>query len=181
MLAHRWQQEERRIGCAIDLRVMAVAALRITEIREQVVIVLKRIGGPSAKVSEPQIFNLLQSLLWLNCHDSCPDCIQTSQPYQTLVQPSRSLLLMLLQPQSEPITYSSPQWRENLLLQLTSQYQARITCEQTLLEECKQELLTLLTEPIEIGYQFHFLTVERLALTDNRWIIYLHIQELLYA
>jgi hypothetical protein len=176
-----WQQEEQRIGCAIDLRVMAVAALRIPELKEQVITILQRIGGTNSKVDETQIFNLLQSLLWLNCHDSCPDCIQTSQPYQEFVRPSRSLLLKLLQPLREPIQYNSSQWKENLLQELQTNYRTRIACEQSYLEDCKQELLTLLTEPIEIGYQFYYPMIERLALTEKQWIIHLHIREFLYA
>jgi hypothetical protein len=88
---------------------------------------------------------------------------------------------MLLQPEREPIPYSSPQWKEILLEELISHYQAHITCKQIQLEDCNQELLTLLTEPIEIGYQFYFPMVERIALTDKQWIIHLRIRELLYA
>jgi hypothetical protein len=180
-LVRFWQQEEGRIGCAIDLRVMAVAALRIPEIKEQVREVLERIGGPQARTDESQIFNLLQSLLWLSCHDSCPDCIEAQQPYQQLARPSRTLLLTLLHPHAHPIVYGMPGWKDHIQQELTSVYHVQISCEQSHLEDCKKSLLGILTEPIEIGFQFFFPMVERLARTGQQWIIDMSIRELMYA
>ncbi len=181
MLVQFWQQEEERIGCAIDLRVMAVAALSIPEIKEQVKEVLERIGGSRAKTDESQVFNLLQSLLWLNCHDSCPDCIETQQPYQELVRPSRALLLTLLYPHTQPIMYDMPEWKEHAQRELAVVYHVQISCEQEQLEDCKKSLLDMLTESIEIGFQFFFPTVEQLTRTGQRWIIDMTIRELMYA
>jgi len=180
-LVRFWQQEEKRIGCAIDLRVMAVAALNIPEIKEQVKEVLERIGGSRAKTDESQVFNLLQSLLWLNCHDSCPDCIETQQPYQELVRPSRALLLTLLYPHTQPIMYGMPEWKAHAQRELAAVYHVQISCEQEQLEDCKKSLLDMLTEPIEIGFQFFFPMVEQLTRTGQRWIIDMTIRELMYA
>jgi hypothetical protein len=180
-LVRLWQQEEERIGCAIDLRVMAVAALRIPEIKEQVGEVLERIGGSQARTDASQIFNLLQSLLWLNCHDSCPDCIEVQQPYQELARPSRALLLTLLYPHAQSIVYGMPGWKEHVQRELASAYHVQISCEQDHLEDCKRSLLDILIEPIEIGFQFFFPAVERLARTGRQWIINMSIRELMYA
>jgi len=180
-LVRFWQQEEERIGCAIDLRVMAVAALRIPEIKEQVGAVLERIGGSQARTDESQIFNLLQSLLWLSCHDSCPDCIEAQQPYQELARPSRALLLTLLHPHAQPIVYGMLGWKEHVQRELASVHYVQISCEQDHLEDCKKSLLDILTEPIEIGFQFFFPMVERLARTGRQWIIDVSIRELMYA
>lgn len=180
-LVRFWHQEEERIGCAIDLRVMAVAALRIPAIKEQVRDVLERIGGTQTRTDESQIFNLLQSLLWLSCHDSCPDCIETQQPYQQLARPSRTLLLTLLNPRTHPIPYGLSAWKEHVQQELASAYYVQISCEQGLLEECKKSLLDILTEPIEIGFQFFFPMVERVARVGQQWIIDMSIRELMYA
>lgn len=180
-LVRYWQREEERIGCSIDLRVMAVAALRTPEIKEQVEEVLKRIGGPTARTDENQIFNLLQSLLWLNCHDSCPDCIEAQQPYQELARPSRALLLTLLYPDSQSIVYNAPDWQEQVQRTLAAAYHVQISCEQGQLEGCKKSLLDMLTEPIEIGFQFFYPSVERLARSGGLWVIDVSIRELMYA
>lgn len=180
-LVRFWQQEEERIGCAIDLRVMAVGALSIPEIKEQVKEVLEGIGGTQGRADESQIFNLLQSLLWLDCHDSCPDCIEVQQPYQELVRPSRSLLLTLLYPHAQPVEYGMPGWKEHVQRELISAYHVQISCEQDSLEDCKKDLLDILTESVEIGFQFFYPIVERIARTGRQWTIDISIRELMYA
>ena len=107
-LATRWADEQRRLGCALDLRVMAVAAWRLDDIRIQVVRLLERVGGTVDEPEASQVFNLLQSLLWLDCRDSCPDCIERLQPYQQLAKPSRALLRALVVPAGEPVVYGDP-------------------------------------------------------------------------
>jgi DEAD/DEAH box helicase/Helicase conserved C-terminal domain len=177
-LVKRWEQQ--RIGCAIDLRVMAVAALKLPEIKNQVSDLLKRIGG-TTKVDEPQLFNLLQSLLWFRCHDSCPDCIEKQHPYQQLIRPSRALLLTLLNRHEQQIAYGSPGWKEQVRHLLSSTYSAQLSCQQELLEECKKSVLSMLIEPVEIGFQFFYPFIERIARNGRRWTIYLSIRELTHA
>ncbi|NWJ94149.1 MAG: DEAD/DEAH box helicase [Chloroflexi bacterium] len=181
LLAQRWQQEEERIGCAIDLRVMAVVAPKITEIKQHLDTVLQRINATDFAENESQVFNLLQSLLWLACQDSCPECIEKVQPYQGIVRPSRALLLALLDPQSQPIIYGQLDWEELVRQELSSNYQVQISCEQNQLEKCKESLLTLLTIPVEIGFQFFFPVIERITRTRRQWLIDLSIREMLYA
>lgn len=177
-LVRHWDQEEKRLGCAIDLRVMSVAALKIDEVDQQVQRVLRRIGGPGAKIDENQVFNLLQSLLWLNCVDSCPNCIEKWQPYQQVVRPSRALLLTLLNPHAQLVVYGEDGWVEAVEQALTSRYQVQLQCAQSSLLECKKSLLTLLVTPIDIGFQSFFPILERIDRKGKAWVIHLAIREL---
>ncbi len=177
-LANHWEQEQIRLGCAIDLRVMSVAARKIDQVEQQVQQVLQRIGGPEAKVDESQVFNLLQSLLWLDCVDSCPDCIEKWHPYQQLARPSRALLLTLLKPRAEIIQYNQEGWQILLEQTLASKFQVQLGCDQGELSLCKQSLLALLVTPIEIGFQSFFPFVERIERTGKRYIIHLVIREM---
>ena len=180
-LSRHWQQEEERIGCAIDMRVMAVAALRIPEIKKQVEDLLQHIGGSTVKAERSQVFNLLQSLLWLSCHDSCPDCIEEQHPFQQLARPSRALLLALLDPHGQPITYGVPGWKEQVHRLLASNYHTQIRCTQDQLEECKKALLDVLTEPVEVGFQFFYPLVEHIGRSRYEWTVDVSIRELIYA
>ncbi|HVB25457.1 MAG TPA: protein DpdJ [Ktedonobacteraceae bacterium] len=175
-LVQFWQSEEQRLGCAIDLRVIAVAALKNAVIEQQVRAVLERIGD-SSEVKENQIFNLLQSLLWLSCPDSCPDCIERLYQYQDFVKPSRAILLALLEPHAEQVTFGTVDWQEQLQQKLTTQYVVQVTCSQNELEACKQNILDMLVKPVEIGFQFFYPTVERLSRTGLLWMVELRIRE----
>jgi hypothetical protein len=180
LLVRHWEAEEQRLGCAIDLRVMAVVARKIPEIETQVQSVLQRIGAGTT-IEESQIFNLLQSLLWLNCQDSCPDCIEHYFPYQEQIRPSRALLMALLQPDTPPIVYADPGWDEQVNQSLTTHYQCQIACEQGQLEACKMALVDMLTRPVEVGYQFFYPVIKRIARRGRQWHIDLVIRELIRA
>jgi hypothetical protein len=177
-LVKHWELEQARLGCAIDLRVMSVVAREIDEVEQQVQQVLQRIGGVNVKVDESQVSNLLQSLLWLDCVDSCPDCIERWQPYQQPVRPSRAMLLTLLDPHAELVHYGEEGWQAQLEQRLATQYQAQLSCQQAELPECKQSLLASLATPIEIGFQYFFPFVERVERTGKQYVIHVVIREL---
>jgi hypothetical protein len=177
-LARHWETEEARLGSAIDLRVMAVAGYQISEIKTQVDQALLRIGGGKDRQDETQVFNLLQSLLWLNCVDSCPDCIQTWNPYQPQIRPSRALLTLLVTPHGQVIKYGEAYWESRLQEVLATEYQAEVHCPQTELAGCKIHLLQLLTRPIDIGFQSFYPTIERIRRDKQQWIFHLIIREL---
>jgi hypothetical protein len=179
-LVHLWHQEEQRLNCKIDIRVIAVAALRHDEVAQRLQAVLQRIGGVSSK-DPSQSFNILQSLLWLNCTNSCPDCIEEAHWYQELVKPSRALLRSLLPPGIHRVTYEQPDWLQQVRDILSASYKVQVLCSQDQLAACKQQILNLLIEPIEIGFQFLCPTIERIMRTDLTWTIELWIKEFAYA
>jgi hypothetical protein len=176
-LVHFWHQEEQRLNCQIDIRVIVVAALKHAEIAQRLQTVLRRIGGVS--LTDPsQSFNILQSLLWLNCTDSCPDCIEESHWYQELVKPSRALLLSLLPRRVQRVVYDEQSdWLQQARNILATAYKVQIQCSQDQLAACKQQILSLLIEPIEIGFQFLCPTIEQIIRTDLTWTIELWIKE----
>ncbi len=171
-----WQKEEARLNCTIDLRVIAVASLAIPAIRQQVQNVFQRISSETAP-DNSQIFNVLQSLLWLPCTTSCPDCIEEYHPFQQLVKPSRQLLLALMQADERTIVYGQENWLEQLKEELGTTYRARVSCQQEQLADCKKSLLTLLVEPTDIGFQFFYPTIERITRIGTRWTIEMRIRE----
>lgn len=177
-LVKHWEIEEERLGNAIDMRVMAVAGYRIPEIKTQVTQVLKRISNQTYRQDENQVFNLLQSLLWLNCVDSCPDCIQTWNRYQSQIRPSRALLMLLLAPYGQKIDYGDAYWESQTQEALIKEYQAEIYCSQTDLAACKISLLQLLTRPIDIGFQSFYPIIERISRNKQQWVFHLTIREL---
>ncbi len=177
-LVHHWEAEESRLGVAIDLRVIAVAGYQIPTIQAQVQQILKRIGGHQTLQDETQVFNLLQSLLWLNCVDSCPGCIQTWNPYQSQTRPSRDLLMLLLSPYGQTIQYGDAYWESQLQKALAAAYQAELICTQAELAACKTTLLHILTQPIDIGFQSFYPAIESMRRDKQQWRFHLIIREL---
>ncbi len=176
MLATRWQEEQLRLGCAIDLRVMAVAAWRLDDIRSQVESVFGRVSGAAGSTDENQAFNLLQSLLWLDCRDSCPDCIEPNYSYQRLVKPSRALLRSRIDPISDAITFGEPDWLSSVSERLAEQLSAQVLCNQ--IDVSSEHFHYLLVTPIEVGFQQYYPTIERIERREAMWLIGLVLRDL---
>jgi hypothetical protein len=180
-LTSRWAVEQGRLACAIDPRVMAVAARNIPEIEEQVQAVLRRIGGPEAAIGESQIFNLLQSLLWLECRDSCPDCIDQGQPYQRMAKPSRTLLRALIDPEDDLVVYGVAGWQERVLALLGERHTAQVICQQAEVGVLRVEFAHLLATLVEVGFQQHYPTLEQLERRGQHWLASLVIRDLIQS
>jgi hypothetical protein len=182
-VAEQWRTEEERLSCAIDLRVMAVAARRIPDIEGRVQQVLQRIGGLDVEQTpdENQIFNLLQSLLWINCHSSCSECIEKQPPFQELEKASRPLLLSLLTSNRLTVRFGASGWEDALRQTLSTAYEVRLTCEQSQLAQCKTALLKFLTEPVEVGFQLFYPVIETLERVGQEWQINLLVKEMLHG
>lgn len=179
-LVDAWEQETARLGTAIDLRVMAVAARRIPAIAAQVDNLLTRIQ-PGQSADENQIFNLLQSMLWLGCHDSCPECIETWQPYQALEFPSRALIAALVTSQQVVVDFASPTMSAEARAALSTHFLVQIRCVAEQRPALKSALAHLLTTPLDIGYQTFYPSVERVEHQGEHWLVQLVIAELINA
>jgi len=179
-LVQFWQREEQRLQCVLDIRVLTMAALADPQIEAQVKAVLQRIHGEE-NIEQSQIFTSVQSLLWFSCTTSCPDCIEESHPFQELVRPSRQLLLALLQADGQAVVYGQENWRARVRENLETLYRTRIDCRQEDLLACKHQLLQLLLEPVDIGFQFFYPVIERITRAGRHWTIEMRIQELAYV
>jgi hypothetical protein len=184
-----WERESTRLGCAIDLRVIAVAAADAPEIRDRVAAVLNRVSGSpavggslamsgGAVDSAAQVYNLLQSLLWLDCRDACPDCIEFGQRYGGGPRPSRGLLAALLPPQAEAIPFGAEGWLASLQSALARSFEAELTCTDEQAPACRSALVELLAAPVEIEYQALYAQVESAARRAGGWTLRIVLSEL---
>jgi hypothetical protein len=178
-----WERESTRLGCAIDLRVIAVAAAGAPEIRDRVAAVLSRVSGSPAMGggavdSAPQVYNLLQSLLWLDCRDACPDCIEFGQRYGGGPRPSRGLLAALLSPQTEAIPFGAEGWLAALQSALARSFEAELTCTDQQAPACRSALVELLAAPVDIEYQALYAQVESAARRAGGWTLRIVLSEL---
>jgi hypothetical protein len=179
MLVNEWKSQETRLGISIDLRVMAVAAWRLPKIQKQLELLINRTGGGANTLEENQIFNLLQSLLWLKCNDSCPDCIEYWNSYQDLPHPSRALIKALRDVDKSVVNFNEDELYEKVKESLTTNFHVTLSCVNTQIENCKLFLLDTLLKPVEIGFQIFYPVVEKINHNKQGWEISVVIKELL--
>lgn len=175
-----WQAEQMRLQCDIDLRIIAAVVPQIEPLRSSINRVLERIGDESSRSDANQLaFNLVQSLLWMHCHDSCPDCIERPQRYQSGPKPSRMLLRTLMAENNDLIHCSASNWYNAVVTQLATVFHAHIVCQAEELSSCTTAVRSLLTTPVEVGYQISYPVIERMDRNGRFWSIHLILPELI--
>jgi hypothetical protein len=173
-----WQSEEYRLACAIDLRVIAASAARNVTILGLVQRVLRRVGDQPDSASGEQVYNLLQSLLWLDCRDSCPNCIDRSQRYQSGPKPSRALLKLLLVNNQQQVETMVSGWEETAHAQLAATAETAIVCAQAELANVVSVIAEIIATPVDIESQLLFPVIDSVEYRDRRWITHLVLPEL---
>lgn len=177
-LVRRWREEEQRLGCAIDLRSFAVAAWQLEDFQQPIAALLARIGqSPSSQV-ESQVFNVLQSMLWLSCPTSCPDCIEPQPRFAAWPRPSRVLVRSQLPAGAAPIRFGESGWDDALFTRLGETFAASVQCDQHEKPSLKDALVRFLVTPVETEYQVLYPVIERIVREERDWIVSLVIREL---
>lgn len=174
-LVARWRAEERRLGCAIDLRAFVVAAMRIEDLAARVRTMLAAIGGTT---EEAQLYNVLQSMLWLSCPTSCDDCIARWSPFGDRPTASRALLRSQLPPERPPVRLGDPLWRAELHERLATSFAGTVAAPHGALAELADALAEALVTPVETEFQLFYPVVERVAREGHDWLATLVVREL---
>lgn len=175
-----WHEEERRLGLRIDPRVVTVACLRLPEIRDLVTDVFADVVQ-NQTLDEKQQFTLIESLLWSDCHDSCPECLQLYSPYQSFDAPDRQLLLTYLAPNAVKVAYRDPDFQTTVLQHLQAGTQVRVHCSYADLQSCRDDLLTLVMNPVELEYELVYPYVAGVENHGSDWIFDVRIREVQHA
>ena len=141
--------------------------------------VLARVGEGALADDANQVYNLLQSLLWLDCQDACPDCISRPQRYQSGPRPSRALLQQVLAPTETPaIWFGAADWDKHVQEQLAASAEVHVQCQHEELPACHAALLGLLAEPIDVGYQALYPEIEHVSREGRCWKVAIVLPEL---
>lgn len=180
-LVNFWHEKEESLACTIDLRVIAAVAAQNPEIRDQVQSILKRVSGTDEAYEDSRIFNMLQSLLWVTCHDSCPDCIEKDHRYQSSKKASRSLLITLLGFQYQAIIFGQDGWQKDAEEILVQEQRVLIECRDEQLSEVHSQLVRWITYPIEMGYIFTYANLSRVERQGHKYYFELTLTELTEA
>jgi hypothetical protein len=100
-------------------------------------------------------------------------------PYQELPHPSRYLVAQLLNIDIPVVKYQENGWGNKVRENLSSRYQTVVVCEQDKIDECKQSLLEIIIDPIEVGFQVLYPMIENISRKNQAWHVSVVVKELL--
>ena len=180
ILHQKWREEESRVECRIDPWVFIVAGIQLEDLREQIDDILAGVSPSAGGIDEKQRFTLADSLLWSKCINSCPDCLQIYSPFSEFASPSRALLGAFLETGVQLIHYSDPQWKEHLYEVLKQGNRARVVSGIENISSCRQDVMQIIKQPVEIGYELLYPFICGIYNTGLHWSIDVGIREVLH-
>ncbi|MFW5891487.1 MAG: hypothetical protein ACOCUI_04630, partial [bacterium] len=156
-LIKTWKKEENRINLKLDNRILSVVILQLEDYQEQIKNILK--GISDKEPGEKQMFSFIESLLWSECNDSCPECLDVYNPYKKLPDPARMLLKPYIKDEYKIIKYEND-WQLEAKNQLEKENLFILRANNNELKEYRDEILDFILDPVEIDYELFYPKIE---------------------
>ncbi|WP_312474698.1 protein DpdJ [Neobacillus sp.] len=179
-LQELWKNEEKRLGCKIDIRVFTVACLRLDNFQERIDDILENLY-PGGKYGEKQRLLIVETLLWSDCNDSCPECLNLYSPYQSFAKPSRLLLKSVLTPTKVMVNSQDDNWTDRLINVLKEGNQVCVITSFEKMEECQRRLIDVIQNPIDFEYEFYYPYISGVHSSGSNWLFDIQIREVTHA
>jgi hypothetical protein len=175
-----WSQEQERLNCRIDSRIFTVASLKDKNVKEQVNHILLELN-PGIIPDEKQQFILIESLLWNDCKDSCPDCLNMYSPFQSFEDPSRILVHNLMKPNKQVIDTQEDKWKEKLIEVLQSKRPVRVKTLFENMEETQKALYKIIQTPVDYDFELFYPYIYGVQNIGKEWFIDVQVREVTHA
>lgn len=175
-LHNLWHLEETRLGCKIDPRVFTVACLKREDFAERIDEVFFEIQ-PGIPIDSKNRYLLVETLLWTDCHDACPECLQLYSPFQSFAQPSRELLIGLVTPVHMDVKFGDHEWMERIKDGLMEGKVVRL---HTLFDDIngvQDYLFELFQTPLEWNYELFYPYLAGVHNSGRTWRFDLQVRE----
>lgn len=181
ILHELWQKEQIRLNCKFDYRVFTVTSLSENvndkyKIKDKADKLLERVYSKD-EITETQRFLLVESMMWSDCEDSCPDCTQIYSPYSEFEKPSRVLLYNLIDKSYEEISYHDYEWKEKLTTFLKQDIKCRIIVSIQDKIKFSREILDIINVPIEIDFELLYPYIKATKTIGGKYYIDIAIRE----
>lgn len=171
-----WQTEEERLGVEIDARVFAyVFSVKLgtdTDFAQA----LGHIAG-ARTADRHWRFQVTYSLLWPRGNLVRSRSLLSYNPFATLPDPDREILLDTLQTVGGSVSLEDPEWRLKATDALARHGVVRLVADATNREALKQALLDLAVKPLDVGFLHLYPRVEGLKRTPYGFSATLDIRE----
>jgi ATP-dependent helicase Lhr and Lhr-like helicase len=156
-LINDWKGAEERLGVEIDARVFAYVAARQPRFEDA----LSHIHADFR--SDPQWnFQAIYGLLWPRGNVVRKLSLSARNPYASIPSADRQLLRDCLEDTTSTVSVTDPNWRDRLATLLEERGVARLGAPVGLRDKLKMALLSIVSEPLDVGFLSVYPLVERI-------------------
>jgi len=159
-----WKEEEERVNLKMDNRILSVVIMQLEDYQDNVKDILKKISGRDPE--EKQMFSFIESFLWSECHDSCPECLDIYNPYKNLPASARLLLKPYIQDEYKIIQYKKD-WQIEGKKELQQENMFVLKANNNKLKEYREEILEFILNSVEIDYEIFYPKIEEVKFEKN--------------
>lgn len=179
-LHQKWEDEEQRLSCRVDMNVFIVACVGWDEVCNQLDTLLSKVSSDETERSK-QRYVLVESLLFSDCNDACPECLELYSPFQSFVKASRILLQQLLPQTHCTIRFAQAGWKESMLEELRLGKRVSLITHADEKEKCQSELIECIHTPLETSYELYYPFIEGVRNLGQEWHYQIRIREVSHA
>jgi hypothetical protein len=168
-LTESWRSAEERLGIEVDARSLAYAK----SASEDLDTALSSQALPLATGQDRRNwrFNAIYGLLWPRGSQARNQALSLRNPFATIPETERFLVLDALEPSASPVEFLSEGWRRNIEGNLVVDSRARISCGLGELVDFKRALFSLLANPLDTGLLLVYPRLRGIAREPDRWVV----------
>ena len=170
-LLQRWQQEENRLGIEVDARVFAYIASTQPELTAAL--------PPQVRQDPYVCFQVLYGRLWLRGSIIRNRAISFYNPFSTIPEADREILLDVLQPTETLIKLEEHGWQEQVNEALKTMGSVTLLASPTDRQALKDALLKIMMQPVDVGFLNLYPSMEGISRTAQGYVARLRIREVL--
>ncbi|MBD3920999.1 DEAD/DEAH box helicase [Paenibacillus sp. PR3] len=170
-----WDYEEERLGIELDARVVAYALSQDSVYRDKLLHALSQIDSETVQNSH-FCFQVLYSLMWPRGNAIRTRALLAYNPFAPRVPMDRELVRDTL-PIQESLILSGEQWKETIQETLVRQGHVRLAINIEHLHRLRQVILSLASEPIDIGFLNVYPRIEGIRREGNYYVVSIDIRE----
>jgi hypothetical protein len=173
-IVRRWREAEECLGVEIDARIFAYVASATPHLNTALAHV-----GPQHLADPLWRFGTVYGLLWPRGGAVRARTLASYNPFATLPEADRSVLLDLLQAAEAHVELGREGWRESLAEALSTRGAAHLYTDPVRSEELRAATLATVGAPLDVDYLHLYPQVEGVERTRDRISVRLHLREVL--
>ena len=168
-LTKAWRSAEERLGIEVDARSLAYAKSASEDL--DAALSSQTLSLAAGQDRRNWRFNAIYGILWPRGSQARNQALSLRNPFATIPETERFLVLDAIEPSTSPVEFLSEGWRRNIEGKLVVESRSRISCGLDELVEFKKALFSLLANPLDTGLILVYPRLRGIAREPDRWVV----------
>lgn len=177
LLNELWERHSKKIGLKIPIRTFAYVVSSFPPSQRRLVDLFRRAYNTPPTL--PQLYAIIQQLLFDGCEDSCPDCLNNPNYFNDFGKPARNLALpwLSLEQMMVAVSATSNKWVTNARATLEKEGRVSLVAPMNLQQQLIENLVPLFFEEINVQTYRESVHISRIEVTGGYIKVALQIRD----